>query len=120
MTPAANKSQFLKHIDLFDKSYRPSGMRKLREAARTRFAELPFPSGKTEDWRFTNVAPLLHQPFELAMPNPVDRQDLPTLPTREEATLVFVNGVYKPALSNPGSYPWGVYVGNLATGLVDF
>jgi len=39
-------------------------LRRLRQAAAERFAALEMPTLKDEDWRFTNLAPLLKVPFE--------------------------------------------------------
>jgi Fe-S cluster assembly protein SufD len=44
----------------------PPAIHRLRKAAAARFAELGFPGPRDEEWRFTPIAPLLHQLFELA------------------------------------------------------
>src|SRR5438876_11705616 len=36
----------------------------IRKAGLARFAELGFPTLKDEDWRFTNVAPIVKLPFK--------------------------------------------------------
>jgi Fe-S cluster assembly protein SufD len=43
---------------------RPAVMR-LRKAAIARFGEIGFPNERNEDWKFTNLAPLLRTPFVL-------------------------------------------------------
>ncbi len=44
----------------------PPAIHRLRKAAAARFVELGFPGPRDEEWRFTPIAPLLHQPFEPA------------------------------------------------------
>jgi Fe-S cluster assembly protein SufD len=46
----------------------PAFLRRLREAAIERFAELGFPTARNEDWRFTNVTRLAQTPFRPGQP----------------------------------------------------
>src|SRR6185295_15047308 len=82
--------------------------RALRQAARERFASLPWPTARSEDWRFTNIAPLLELPFEI--PRRL-RADANSPPPGKTLRLVFVNGQYEKALSPP--MPPGVRIGSL-------
>jgi len=41
----------------------PSWLQELRAEARTRFDETSFPTTKVEDWKYTNIAPLLRAPW---------------------------------------------------------
>jgi Fe-S cluster assembly protein SufD len=84
----------------------------MRQAARERFRALPLPSARTEDWRFTNLAPLLRVPLELAEITPSDIK----LPPTDVDRIVFVNGVYQPALSSDGAQLKGVSCGPLSQG----
>src|SRR5262249_14249337 len=56
----------------------PRFLRKLRSAAMERFAELGFPSPRQEDWKYTNVSPILRTEFqgltETAAPARLDHQ----------------------------------------------
>ena len=87
------KDVFLRQFEDLDRKRRPRHYDMQRRLGRGLFGDLGFPGAKTEDWRFTNVAPLLRVPFALAEPN---RADLPLpLPAAPDAVrLVFVNGVY--------------------------
>jgi Fe-S cluster assembly protein SufD len=114
MTLTTEKKRYLQHLDQFDKAPRAPAFRSLRQAARARLRDLDFPTSRTEDWRFTNVAPLLKMPFELARDTPIDaRRALPPLPTTGAVRLVFVNGIYSPGLSNKGTRPEGLEIGSL-------
>jgi Fe-S cluster assembly protein SufD len=91
---AADKDRFL---ELIEQAGPSPQFEKLRQAARERFRALPLPSARTEDWRFTNIAPLLRVPLRLAEPTSADRS-LP--PAAAPSRFVFVNGVCQPHLSS--------------------
>ena len=91
-------------------------LRKLREDAFARFAEVGFPTTRDEDWRFTNVTPITRAQFRLP------GSALVQLPPAElkswniegsAARLVFVNGRYAPELSRIDALPKGVAVSSL-------
>jgi Fe-S cluster assembly protein SufD len=91
-------------------------LRKLRERAFARFCELGFPTTHDEDWRFTNVSPISEKRFRLP-PNGVQRVS-PEILNQWRTTggfqLVFVNGQFRPELSQTGALPTGVKVSSLA------
>lgn len=97
----------------------PQWINQIRKAAFGRFVELGFPTTRLEDWKYTNVAPIVKTPWGRA------GQPWGTLPgeplepfTLEEvacAQLVFVNGHYSRELSSLQLLPEGVRVGSLAT-----
>src|SRR5689334_22990300 len=91
-------------------------LRKLRDDAFARFAQVGFPTTHDEDWRFTNVAPIVRTQFRLP------GKSLVHLPPAElnlwniagsAARLVFVNGCYAPELSRVDALPKGVAVTSL-------
>ena len=99
-------------------SSNPSWLTSIREEGFSAFNDLGFPTTRDEDWRFTNVAPIARTSFELSLNGYKE-------PTSEDiakfmfegstsGTLVFINGVYAPALSTIGELPEGVIVSNLA------
>ncbi len=99
----------------------PSWVFPLRQAGLTRFAELGFPTLKDEDWRFTNVAPLVKLPFKPVLQ--LHRHGLDAgaiepwgFPGLGGSRLVFVDGLFALELSTlkPES---GVKITNLATAL---
>jgi len=108
------KTNFTRLFDAFDRGA-GAKYQLLRQAARARLQSLPMPSARTEDWRFTNIAPLLDIPFELPGATPsINPAALPPLPTPDTLRLVFVNGSYVKSLSSHGNLPSGVQVGALA------
>jgi len=91
-------------------------LRKLRDDAFARFAEVGFPTTHDEDWRFTNIAPIVRTQFRLP------GSALVQLPPAElkswsiegsAARLVFVNGRYAPELSRIDALPKAVAVSSL-------
>jgi Fe-S cluster assembly protein SufD len=101
---------------------RPSWLAPLRRAAMARFAEAGFPTTRDEDWRYTNLAPLVETPFRRA--EAVGRTGLSTA-TMERLSLgapggprlVFVDGRYSPRDSSATGLPMGVRLSSLAEAL---
>jgi Fe-S cluster assembly protein SufD len=84
-----------------------------------RFADLRFPTTRDEEWRFTNVTPIINVPFRTAhggdRPVITPAQLAPFIVGDETwSRLVFVNGRYSADLSAIASLPAGVRVANLA------
>ncbi len=90
----------------------------LRKAAIARFAELGFPTTRWEEWRFTNVAPLVKTEFELdgGAGATVSPDDIKPYVFAEAGcpTIVFVDGRFSAELSALSGLPDGVRVQNLA------
>ncbi len=93
-------------------------LRKLREDAFVRFSEAGFPSTRDEDWRFTNLAPLVRTDFQRAS----ESQRLPDAARiaaleipKAACQLVFINGRFAPELSRKENVPAGIRVRSLAS-----
>jgi Fe-S cluster assembly protein SufD len=91
-----------------------------RHAAIQSFQDIGFPTTHEEDWRYTNVSPIIETSYQtsaqhkpLAGAAPASWQGLCA------AQLVFVNGVYSPELSQTSKLPAGVVIGNLGALLKD-
>ena len=99
----------------------PSWLVKLRQNGMDRFLKLGFPTPDLEEWRFTNVRPLVETAFEaateegLAKITPDQMENLKHLPLNpmEGCDLVFVNGHFSPRLSSIFNLPRGVRVESL-------
>lgn len=91
---------------------------KLRKAAIDKFAELDFPDRHQEDWRFTDITPILNHTFSYAAQKNTgvkSRALSPFLFGKMRSHLVtFVNGFYSPELSSSLPAPDGVVIGSLA------
>ena len=89
----------------------------LRDDAFHCFDRLGFPTTRLEEWRFTNIAPIVEVPFQApAASGGPDREVLDALPLPRFGApeLVFVNGSFSPELSDPSGLPPGVRVRSLA------
>lgn len=86
----------------------------LREQSASWVSRLKFPSKRDEEWRFTDLSPLLDLDFTAAKSGTVESDTIDLIPETAESRLVFVNGFYAPELSNTSGLPKGIYVGNLS------
>lgn len=96
----------------------------IRKDALTKLKDLHFPTVKDEEWKYTNVAPLMKQNFRPA-------ETLNKVKIEEEFIyknsftdfdydrIVFVNGKIDPELSIIGELPKGAVVGSLAKAISD-
>ena len=99
----------------------PSWVHQIRRQAIARFGELGFPTTHQEEWKYTNVAPLVRIPFQpvTEQAHGLSAEDLARSPLAalSLARLVFVNGVYSHKLSSTAGLPEGVRVASLAEAL---
>lgn len=95
----------------------PSALASLRDDAFNCFDRLGFPTTRLEDWRFSNVAPIADTPFVASVTAPSYGQaalDALHLPELDGPRLVFVNGLFNPALSTTEGLPSGVRARSLS------
>ncbi len=95
----------------------PEWLKTIHSHASAVVEELAIPTTRDEEWRFTDISPLLQVKFEAAKPLNVPLNTLTTLPEAAKSRLVFVNGIYAPELSAIADLPEGIFIGNLATAL---
>ncbi|MEB3830042.1 Fe-S cluster assembly protein SufD [Phormidium sp. CCY1219] len=90
-------------------------LQQVRDNAGTWVRELAMPTKKDEEWRFTDISPLLAVDFETAPTVELPKAAIAPfeLPEVADSRLVFVNGVYAPHLSEVSGLPDSVFVGNL-------
>jgi Fe-S cluster assembly protein SufD len=94
----------------------PAALQALRRAAIERFAEMGFPTLRQEEWRLTNVAPIVQGTFHEPQSDPdaVSMARLAPYTFDAAARLVFVDGRFSPRLSTLGELPPGTVVASLA------
>ena len=91
-------------------------LQQVRDHASSSLAQSSMPTKRDEEWRFTDLSPLMQHDFQAdgeASVAPSTVEGL-TLPEASTTRLVFVNGVYSHQLSDVTDLPKGVYVGNLS------
>src|SRR5829696_1944542 len=94
----------------------PAWLGQERERAMAAFAAQGFPTTRDEEWRFTPVTPIAETAFvpgELLHVPPGDVAKW-TFGADTAAELVFVNGIFVPALSRIADLPPGLEVGTLS------
>jgi Fe-S cluster assembly protein SufD len=93
----------------------PTRVAEMRRRAIERFAAVGFPSLREEDWRFTNIAPIVKASFHPASAHGLGIEAIaPSVFAGCAARLTFVDGRFSPTLSFVGDLPEGVFVGRLA------
>jgi Fe-S cluster assembly protein SufD len=101
----------------------PAWVFPLRKSGLARFAELGLPTIKQEDWRFTNVAPIIELPFKPALQPSQSGADPATVTGSTFGSLtanrlVFLNGHYSSDLSSLQPENAGVVICSLGQALV--
>ena len=96
----------------------------LRQSAISSFRRTGFPDTRQEDWKYTDVRPILKRRFVQAG-DTLDTVDTPELtalrfPGLECHDQVFINGVYGKEYSSLGPLPEGVILLSLAEALIRY
>jgi len=94
----------------------------VRKAALSRFAELGFPTTRDEEWKYTDITPLVKSAFTPVLAPGADEMtpsDIGRFPFGDwgENRLVFINGQFSEKLSSCRSLPRAVTVESLASAL---
>jgi Fe-S cluster assembly protein SufD len=96
------KQLYVKDFEALQEKDAPYWLSQLRQNAMNSFLSLQFPTSKDEDWRFTNVAPILKAGFQSSQRSVVlGMQEIEPFLFDKDATsrLVFVNGRFSNELS---------------------
>ena len=94
-----------------------AGVDALRDAALARLAHARMPTSRVEEWRFTDLAPLVTASPVAADPaarDAVDDASAWTLSSADATRVVLVDGVFAPALSDLTGVPEAAVVGALS------
>jgi Fe-S cluster assembly protein SufD len=97
-----------------------SGLHKLRRDAIDRVTSLGFPTNRHEEWRYTNISPILKANFKpiLSVHSAVvTKADVERFAFGTRHRLVFVNGFFSKELSTDDALPHGAFCGSLANAL---
>jgi Fe-S cluster assembly protein SufD len=89
-------------------------LKNTRERALAFLQEQTFPTSRDEDWRFTDLTPLLGVSFSASKSAVNVDINSSILPEADQCRLVFVNGNYAENLSNLTAVNHGLFVGNLS------
>ncbi len=127
LTRDQEKERYIAAFDRADAAWAddPTWLQRLRSDALARFREIPFPTTKDEDWKYTSVAPIVRSPWRFAggAAQPVlSGSALAHVCLGGEAwtRLVFVDGAYAPEHSLIGHTGDGVQVMDLAEAALEW
>ena len=93
------KQDFQKSLENADQ---PKWLKSLREEAFSYFTENGFPTVKNEDWKYTNVAPMAKEDFQIGEMANFTSENIAQFIAVEskQSVLVFTNGGFNKDLSN--------------------
>ncbi len=112
------KNWYKENFDVFDKKMSGDSFGKMRQKANFDFSASEFPTKKDEEWKYTNISPILKQEF---VPSPliaVDDNNLQSIdkfkiPNLDVHLLVFINGIFDKSLSEIGNIKNGIIIDSL-------
>src|SRR5215212_10023675 len=88
----------------------------LQEEAIQHFSRLGFPTTKNEEWRYTNISPILNKDFSFLISdlNISKEEILKRFPFLKDSVFVVIeNGKLNPEISNIKNLPEGIEIKNL-------
>ena len=90
----------------------PEWLSSLREQGIEHFTASGFPTRRDEEWRYTNVKPIVEGPFRTPLPEATATVDVApfTCDALSGPRMVFVDGIFRDDLSDLSSLPDGVTV----------
>jgi Fe-S cluster assembly protein SufD len=100
----------------------PAWLINLLENAGERYEKLDFPTTRDEEWKYTNIAPILKVPYGQSAELDGFTPEVIAPFTFEESRrsqLVFINGHFSHELSNLSGLPEGIIVSNLAQAMAN-
>ena len=117
------KNWYLSEFEKFENSLNGESklpIHQLRKEAIDNFSKLEFPNTKEEEWKYTNISPLLKYNFKPATgkTNVTSEQVSKFLFDKmEPSLLVFVNGHFQEELSNLKDLPKGVVTDSISNAI---
>lgn len=116
------KEHYFADLDKLGSDEAPAWLRALRSAAAEKFREAPYPHGRMEEWRHTNLGPVVNTPYRSAVGPGEHAVTLEAVrpffyASGAWAEAVFIDGYFAPELSNLDGLPGGVLAGGLAAAL---
>jgi Fe-S cluster assembly protein SufD len=117
------KKWYIGSFDKFEQGLNGAKLKpvhQLRKSAIEEFSNLNFPTVKDEEWKHTNISPLLNYNFAPSDAKvELNKADVDkfTFDNMHSCLLVFVNGVFSSELSELSTVPAGVVIKNIANAI---
>ncbi len=106
--------KLIKDSQLFFQSLQkesPPWLRDVREKSLSHITEAGFPSIKDEEWKYTNITPILEHTYSIAEEGKIkENKEFLRFTQGDTHTIVFVNGIHDPKLSTNKPLPSGVEI----------
>ncbi len=105
MTTQKNTLEFITDFENISESLKdkkvPKWLNSLRTESLDRFTKIGVPTVKNEEWKYTNILPVVDQKYSISKNNTLKEiDDYNKYCTDSEIKVVFVNGVFSDELSN--------------------
>ncbi len=116
------KDWYVSKFNAFEQSLngtKDAPFHQIRKTALSRFSELGFPGRRDEEWKYTNLSPLLKHKLSFSETKNVSEKNINKYAFKglEENLIIFVNGYFSKKFSNFSSSANGVIVDSLENGL---
>ena len=121
ITQSENAISFIKDVDKITSSLTrvPRWLSEKRARELSRIKQLGWPTIKDEEWKYTNVAPILKGTFQSPSPAKLNEtDDFKRYCHGDDIRIVFLNGVFDKHLSQLTRLSTGVTVTNLTEAFV--
>jgi len=92
-----------------------------KKAAYDQLMEESFPTRRDEDWKYTNIAPIIKESYTLGTSNEISKEDFDQYKFEglDAVVIATVNGVLNTELSDKSAIPQGLKMMPLAEALLD-
>lgn len=109
------KKWYMDNFQKFEKIVSDDNFASARNEASTKFENSSFPTRKDEEWKYTNISPILKHDFVPAPLNVSKESKLNNIedykiPNLDVHLMVFINGIFSKELSNIGDFNNGIIV----------
>jgi len=118
-------TQYISKFDQFEKSLngqKEQSVHQLRKKAFNTLVETGFPTSRDEEWRFTNINPILENNYEQILADdkvPISKEEVEPFLYKEWSgpQLVFIDGIFSDLYSTTGKRQNGITVTHLASAM---
>ena len=115
------KEWYISNFETFEKKLNGGSktyLHEIRKEALRELASLNFPTFRNEEWKYTDVSPIVNNNFVPAVnttPAKVDKKTIDQLLFKnfDYHLLVFINGIFSEELSDIKELPRGAFIGSL-------
>jgi Fe-S cluster assembly protein SufD len=116
------KKWYVSNFETFENSLNGESLKpihRVRKEAIANFSNLNFPTTHDEEWRFTNITPLLKYNFQQSEKISLKQKQIKNFLFKKisDNLIVFINGHFAPELSRLEKLPEGVKVESISEGI---